>query len=59
MLDVHGAAVSGPTLPATAWRLFMERTLDRTPGSGFAAPLSPAQFVPWTGRYAYTATPPP
>ena len=29
MLDVHGAAVSGPTLPATAWRLFMERAARR------------------------------
>jgi penicillin-binding protein 1A len=55
MLDVHGAAVSGPTLPATAWRLFMERTVDGAQNLDFAAPLSPAQFTPWTGRYAYTA----
>jgi penicillin-binding protein 1A len=59
MLDVHGAAVSGPTLPATAWRLFMERALEGSPNAAFPAPLSPAQFVPWTGRYAYTATTPP
>ena len=59
MLDVHGTAVSGPTLPATAWRLFMERALDGTANAAFAAPTSPAQFVPWTGRYAYTATLPP
>jgi len=55
MLDVHGAAVSGPTLPATTWRLFMERVVDGTPDADFALPLSPAQFVPWGGRYAYTA----
>jgi len=55
MLDVHGAAVSGPTLPATTWRLFMERAVDRMPDADFALPLSPAQFVHWGGRYAYTA----
>jgi penicillin-binding protein 1A len=56
MFDVHGAAVSGPTLPATAWRLFMERALEGSPDAAFPAPVSPAQFVPWTGQYAYTAT---
>ncbi len=59
MLDVHGAAVSGPTLPATAWRLFMERVLGGTANSAFPAPLSPAEFVPWAGRYAYRPTAPP
>jgi penicillin-binding protein 1A len=54
MLDVHGAAVSGPTLPATAWRLFTERALSGTPNLGFAAPLSPAQFAPWRGANAVT-----
>jgi penicillin-binding protein 1A len=53
MLDVHGAAVSGPTLPATAWRLFMESALESSPSTAFAAPLSPAQLVPWDGAYAY------
>jgi penicillin-binding protein 1A len=52
MLDVHGAAVSGPTLPATAWRLFMERALEASPDVAFPAPVSPAQFAPWTGKYA-------
>ena len=56
MLDVHGAAVSGPTLPATAWRLFMERALEGTPNRAFAAPESRSQFTPWTGRHAYRAT---
>jgi penicillin-binding protein 1A len=59
MLEVHGAAVSGPTLPATAWRVFMERALEGAPHAAFAAPTSPAQFVPWTGRYVYTAASPP
>ena len=57
MLDVHGAAVSGPTLPATAWRLFMERALADAPHADFPAPLSSAQFEPWPGRYAYRAAP--
>ena len=58
MLDVHGAAVSGPTLPASAGRLFMERALEGTPNAAFAPPLSPAQFAPWARRYAYPADPP-
>jgi penicillin-binding protein 1A len=52
MLDVHGAAVSGPTLPATAWRLFMERTVESSENADFLAPVSAAQFEPWTRRYA-------
>jgi hypothetical protein len=52
MLDVHGGAVSGPTLPATAWRLFMEQTVGGSPAA-FPSPLSPAQFAPWAGRYSY------
>jgi membrane peptidoglycan carboxypeptidase len=57
MLDVHGAAISGPTLPATAWRLFTERAAEGS-ASAFPAPLSPAQFVPWTGAHAYRVTAP-
>jgi penicillin-binding protein 1A len=57
MLDVHGAAVSGPTLPATAWRLFMGQALAGTPNLAFPASLSPAQFVPWQGSLAYRPAP--
>jgi penicillin-binding protein 1A len=56
MLDVHGAAVSGPTLPATAWRLFMERSLAGAPSLDFASPLSPPQFAPWRGSHADVPT---
>jgi penicillin-binding protein 1A len=56
MLDVHGATVSGPTLPATAWRSFMQRALDNSSGSAFPAPVSPAQFAPWAGRFAAVTT---
>ena len=56
MLDVHGATVSGPTLPATAWRSFMQRALDGSPDAAFPAPVSSAQFAPWAGRFAYVTT---
>ncbi|HEY3462272.1 MAG TPA: transglycosylase domain-containing protein [Gaiellaceae bacterium] len=54
MLDVHGATVSGPTLPATAWRVFMERTVEGARDVAFPPPQSPVQFAPWARRYAYT-----
>jgi penicillin-binding protein 1A len=57
MLDVHGAAVSGPTLPASAWRLFMERADVGLPDAPFPRPISSAQFAPWRGRYAVTTAP--
>ena len=56
MLDVHGSAVSGPTLPATAWHLFMQRALAGSASTDFPSPLSPAQFSPWSGQYAYRVT---
>ncbi|HXY84880.1 MAG TPA: transglycosylase domain-containing protein [Gaiellaceae bacterium] len=31
MTDVHGIAISGPTFPATIWKLFMERAIDYAP----------------------------
>ena len=58
MLDVHGIAVSGPTLPATAWRLYMEHALAGTSDLAFTAPRSPAQFAPWRGSHAYLPAPP-
>jgi penicillin-binding protein 1A len=56
MLDVHGTAVSGPTLPAAAWRVFMERALAGSPNADFPAPLSPGQFAQWSRPYAYAPT---
>jgi penicillin-binding protein 1A len=32
MLSVHGIAVSGPTFPATIWKLFMEPAVQYSPG---------------------------
>jgi len=57
MLDVHGSAVSGPTLPATAWRLYMEQALEGAPNLAFPSALSPVQFVPWDRTYAYRVAP--
>ena len=57
MLDVHGSAVSGPTLPAKAWRLYMEQALDGAPNLAFPSALSPVQFVPWDRTYAYRVAP--
>ena len=31
MRSVHGISVSGPTFPATIWKLFMERAVDYAP----------------------------
>jgi penicillin-binding protein 1A len=56
MLDVHGTSVSGPTLPAAAWRLFMQQAPAGAPSRTFPAPVSPARFAPWNRRYAYSAT---
>jgi membrane peptidoglycan carboxypeptidase len=58
MLDVHGSAVSGPTLPATAWRLYMEQALHGAPNLAFPSALSPVQFVPWDRTYAYRVASP-
>jgi penicillin-binding protein 1A len=55
MLDVHGAAVSGPTLPATAWRLFAERALEGSSNLAFPSPLSTPEFTPWRAKYVYGA----
>jgi penicillin-binding protein 1A len=57
MRDVHGSPVSGPTLPATAWHLFMERALEDTPDLAFPSALSTPQFVPWDKTYAYSNAP--
>jgi penicillin-binding protein 1A len=58
MLDVNGATVSGPTLPATTWHLFMASALAGTPNAAFPQPSTPAQFRPWTGKYAVTSSGP-
>jgi penicillin-binding protein 1A len=56
MLDVHGIAVSGPTFPATIWRLFMETAIGNRPDRKFAAAKTPAKFISWHGTYQYSGT---
>ena len=55
MRSVHGIAVSGPTFPATIWKLFMERAVDYAPFPK-AFPVAKSQPV-WqshTLQYAMT-----
>jgi hypothetical protein len=53
MLSVHGIAVSGPTFPATIWRLFMERALDYAPFPiAFPVAQTPPVWISHTLRYA-------
>jgi penicillin-binding protein 1A len=53
MLSVHGIAVSGPTFPATIWRLFMERALDYAPfPTAFPVAQTPPVWISHTLRYA-------
>jgi penicillin-binding protein 1A len=41
MRSVHGISVSGPTFPATIWKLFMERAVDYAPyPTGFPTPTT-------------------
>jgi penicillin-binding protein 1A len=46
MYGVEGVgAVSGPTLPSTIWRLFMESALAGTPARDFPAARNPVQWI--------------
>jgi penicillin-binding protein 1A len=53
MLSVHGIAVSGPTFPATIWRLFAERAVDYAPfPTEFPVAQTPPVWISHTLRYA-------
>ena len=53
MLSVHGIAVSGPTFPATIWRLFTERAVDYAPfPTEFPVATTPPVWISHTLRYA-------
>jgi penicillin-binding protein 1A len=62
MRSVHGISVSGPTFPATIWRLFMERAADYAPfPKEFPTPKSSPVWRSHTLQYAMTGgyyTPP-
>ena len=53
MTNVHGIAVSGPTFPATIWKLFMERALDYAPfPKEFPTPKSSPVWITHKLQYA-------
>jgi penicillin-binding protein 1A len=54
MLDVHGIAVSGPTLPAQIWHLYMETAIGNRPDVAFPAAKTSPQWVSWRGQYEYS-----
>ncbi|HEX5246523.1 MAG TPA: transglycosylase domain-containing protein [Gaiellaceae bacterium] len=53
MLDVHGIAVSGPTLPADIWHLFMETAGGSRADVPFPEPTTKPVWLPWKGLYEY------
>src|SRR5512132_506865 len=55
MLSVHGIAVSGPTFPATIWKLFMERASYYAPfPKEFPTPKSSPIWITRELQYAMT-----
>ena len=54
MLDVHGITVSGPTFPATIWRLFMTSAIGGRKDEPFPEPRSQPAWTSWHGRYQYS-----
>ncbi|MDX6407758.1 MAG: penicillin-binding protein [Gaiellaceae bacterium] len=55
MLSVHGISVSGPTFPATIWKLFMERAASYAPfPKEFPTPKTSPVWVTHKLQYATT-----
>lgn len=55
MTSVHGISVSGPTFPATIWKLFMERAADYAPfPKEFPTPKSSPVWITHKLQYALT-----
>jgi penicillin-binding protein 1A len=53
MTSVHGIAVSGPTFPATIWKLFMERAIRHAPfPKVFPAPKTSPVWITHKLQYA-------
>jgi len=53
MTSVHGIAVSGPTFPATIWKLFMERAMKYAPfPKQFPAPKTSPVWITHKLQYA-------
>ncbi len=45
MTDVHGGAVTGGSLPAKIWAMYMKEALDGTPKTDFAQPAANDRYV--------------
>ncbi len=55
MTSVHGISVSGPTFPATIWKLFMERATNYAPfPKEFPVPKSSPVWITHKLQYAMT-----
>ena len=53
MYGVEGVgAVSGPTLPADIWHIYMDSALAGTPPVSFAAPTKPVQWSSFSSMFA-------
>src|SRR5436190_14150328 len=60
MLSVHGISVSGPTFPATIWKLFMLKAVSRTQPVDFKEPPALPTWHSFTrGQYANGGYSPP
>ena len=52
LYNIEGVgAVSGPTLPADIWRLYMDAALEGTPPVNFAAPKTPVAWSGFTSQF--------
>ncbi|HEY8727797.1 MAG TPA: transglycosylase domain-containing protein [Gaiellaceae bacterium] len=57
MTSVHGISVSGPTFPATIWKLFMERAANYAPfPKEFPAPKSSPVWITHKLQYAMSGS---
>ena len=55
MTSVHGISVSGPTFPATIWKLFMERAANYAPfPKEFPTPTTSPVWITHKLQYALT-----
>jgi penicillin-binding protein 1A len=59
LYNVEGVgAVSGPTLPATIWHIYMTQALAHTPPDNWPTPTNPPQYTNWLTQFTQAAAPP-
>jgi penicillin-binding protein 1A len=56
MLNVHGSAVSGPTLPAQIWHTFMGTAIGNRADVPFPPATSQPVWTSWRGQYQYSGS---